>query len=413
MDQYGLTASMRCVSTSSSSWRALAFQQQGAAISLVSRLPFRSTLKHKAQATSVSLSVSVRCQGGAATSAKPAPVARPVIKVDEGGGTVMNTNALTPVYMDFLQRLSFVNSRESSYPEQDTVTARLTAICGSYLPERYISLGATMGHIVYSYHPVDLQVKIGHFTALLLMVDDLAGSLTGAALERYLEDMCLFQMKFTNPEGYATRYPGRGDLHEVLEKYIHYLKTDLNPFFPTDLRLQTLMIKSVLDFMEGNLQEQHYEEHPIEYTADMPQLPRFLRYKSGMSEPYAHFCIMHTMSSGSASQDQHFFYNSLYPMVPDLVDVFDFGNDVMSFYKEIQNGEDSIGILNHGRIHNLSPLQSLRDSMETVIHSRTRLMALADRTGSEEMMERIVSLFQGYLIWHVRNKRYRLDEILS
>nr|AVL27451.1 terpine synthase-like protein MTPSL6 [Anthoceros punctatus] len=411
MDVCRLTASVRCVRTSSSSYRAVASHAPSTSFL---RLPVSSTLNHKAQATCVdSLSDSVRCQGEAAViPAKPAPVVR-LVRSDEGGGAGMNASVLTPVYIDFLQSMSFSRSRESCYPELlDAVVAGVKANGGSHLPEPYIKSGAGFGHLVYSFHPVDLQAKIGHFTALGLMADDLATNLTGAARESYLEDMRLFQMKFTNPEGYARLYPGRGNLHQVLENFNVYLKTDQNPFFPTELRLHSLMIKSVFDFMEANLQEQHYERHPIEYTADMSQLPRFLRYKSGVSEVFSHFVILQTSSSGSASQDEHFFYNELYPMVPELIDFIDFGNDVLSFYKEVQEGEDSISIVTHSRIHNLPLLQSLQERMEAVIHSRTRLMALADRTGSDAIKDRIVRFFQGFMSCHIVDKRYRLDEVL-
>nr|AVL27462.1 terpine synthase-like protein MTPSL2 [Anthoceros punctatus] len=413
-----LTAGVRCVScySSSTTSREVAFLQQGTANSLVLRqVPISPTLKHKAQAACISSCVSVRCQAAAASSAEAAaeaaPNGRPVM-IDGGGGG-MDTSLLTPVYLDFLQKMSFSNSRDSCYPEQlDSVAARVNEIAGSYLPEKYIKAGAGFGNLLYSYHSLDLQAKIGHFTAMGLLIDDLTVNLTGPARKRYLEDMRLFQMKFTDPEGYARLYPGRGKLHEVLERFMVYLRTDQNPFFPTQLRLHSLLIKSMFDLIEGNLLEQHYQEHPVEYSAHMPQFPRFLRYKSGMSEIFAYFVIMQTSSSGSPSQDELFFYDRLYPMVPDLIDAIDFVNDVMSLYKELRQGEDSIAILTHSRIHNLSLLQSLQDRVEAVILCRTRLLALADRPGCDAIKDRIVTFFQGYMSWHFGIKRYRLDEIL-
>nr|AVL27461.1 terpine synthase-like protein MTPSL7 [Anthoceros agrestis] len=417
MDLCRFTASLRCVSTGRSSCRAVAVLQQGAAnSSFFLKLPVSSTLSRKA------LSVSVRCEAevDAPTKPRPAPTKPKPVTGDDGSNGHghghdhgMNTSLLTSLYMDFLHSMSFTNSRDSCYPDRlDTVIALVRENGGSFMPDRYIVMGAAFGNLVYSLHPVDVQAKIGHFTALFLVVDDLAGKLTGAVRERYLEDIRLFQMKFADPEGYAKRYPGRGDLHEALEKVIVYLKTDQNPFFPAELRLHSLMIKSMLDFMEANLQEQHYEHDPIEYTADMAQLPRFLRNKSGIAELYAYFFLLQSTSSGSASEDEHFFYNNLYPMVPELIDVINFGNDVMSFYKEVLAGEDSIDIVNYSKIHNLPLLQSLRDSMESVKLSRRRLLALADRSGSDDIKDKLVNFFQGYWSWHLGLKRYRLGEVL-
>nr|AVL27454.1 terpine synthase-like protein MTPSL4 [Anthoceros punctatus] len=324
---------------------------------------------------------------------------------------------LRTYYLELLQDLSFTNTRESCYPDPESVgviSSALSSLCGSYVHARMINLSASASQLCYKLHPMDIRIKIAHFIALTLTVDDLSESLRGEARRRFLDDLAFFQMKFTDPAVYAKLCPGRGDLHPSLEDFIAHLKSEQSPFFPWDIRLHAMLVKCVLDFVEANQVEQHYAEHPLVYTLDMPYFPTFLRHKAGMSEGFAYFSFILDSSVQDAPRDDRlFFHRALYPMIPDLVEFMELLNDVLSFYREAETGDSTMWVLNQAKAHGLTPLQVLRQSAKAAIQVKKRLIASVDRSGSVELKEKLVQFCEGYVAWHVGDKRYRLDEVLG
>lgn len=285
----------------------------------------------------------------------------------------------------------------------------------------HMTTGTAYAHYVCKLHPLDVRVKIAHYTALFLSADDCVSRVKadqeGAAAAddraRMLEDLRLFPMKLLEPQGHRGR-----ELHHSLEGFLAYHRSqELHPF-GSHPELVSAMVRCTLAFVEALLLEQHYEVHPLNFTSDMLLFPRFLRTKSGLSEVFTLFVLLPPSSVAGTEleaceqEEARFFHSRIVPMLPDVMETGDIMNDILSFYKEVLDGETTIYLLTHAKVNNMSPLQCLRDRVDFVLAARKRIMALAHKAG-HGWEDRLGQYFQGFVWFHLRSKRYRLCEVVG
>ncbi|BBN13561.1 protein MpFTPSL5 [Marchantia polymorpha subsp. ruderalis] len=275
------------------------------------------------------------------------------------------------------------------------------------------------------HHTFEHKVKVAHSTSVATEIDNLLDSATmrsmpdGGACTK--EDCELFHLKLLNPELYKKLHPTRGPLHPLFEEMIAILLTDLNPFFPSQPRHHRTLVAATLQFIEACQLEYEYSESGFEIQADTPRLPLFLRHKSGIPEPFVLFVLVgshqvpENYASEDGSSDRLFFYNKIYPMLPELTAVSDHVNDVLSFYKEYE--EEYVGanyIFTVAKAENITLFEVLDGLMNQIVEIRKNVMAIAERTNSLEVKRTVAQYFQGYIAFHFSwEKRYRLGEVFG
>nr|APP91792.1 terpene synthase-like protein [Marchantia polymorpha] len=275
------------------------------------------------------------------------------------------------------------------------------------------------------YHTFEHKVKVAHYTSVGTEIDNLLDSATMRSMPdggaRTKEDCELFHLKLLNPELYKKLHPTRGPLHPLFEEMIAILLTDLNPFFPSQPRHHSTLVAATLQYIEGCQLEHEYSESGFEIQADTPHLPLFLRQKSGVSEAFVLFVLAgshlvpENYASEDGSSDRLFFYNKIYPMLPEIVPFSDHANDVLSFYKEYE--EEYVGanyICTVAKAENITLFEALDRLMNQIVEIRKNVMAIAERTNSLEVKRTVAQFFQGYIAWHFSwEKRYRLGEVFG
>ncbi|BBN03594.1 protein MpFTPSL7 [Marchantia polymorpha subsp. ruderalis] len=273
------------------------------------------------------------------------------------------------------------------------------------------------------HHTFEHKVKVAHFTIVATEIDNLFRSATMRSMPdggaRTKEDCELFHLKLLNPELYKKLHPTRGPLHPLFEEMIVILLTDLNPFFPSQPRHHKTLVAGTLQFLEACQLEYEYSESGFEIQADTPHLPLFLRQKSGGSEVFVLFVLVgphlvpENYASEDGSSDRLFFYNKMYPMLPELITVSDHLNDVLSFYKEYE--EEYVGyVFTVAKAENITLFEVLDGLMNQMVEIRKNVMATAERTNSLEVKRTVAQYIQGYISWHLSwEKRYRLGEVFG
>ncbi|KAG6552615.1 hypothetical protein Mapa_005815 [Marchantia paleacea] len=300
-------------------------------------------------------------------------------------------------YLKFLEDMSYTNTRECA--NLDLVDEVYAALCdrrkSSCLPVSVLRACCAYATMVCKHNTFEDKVKIAHCTALATELDNMMSAVRMRTLKdggkRLKEDCQLIHLKFSNPSAYEKLYPTRGPLHAVLEELILYAHTDLHPYFPTQPRHHGSLFTSLLQFCEASLLECELAENSFEVQPEMSRFPSFLRLRSGVSQVFILFVLAsphlvpNKYSSEDGGSDTLFFYNNIYPLLPELVAFSDHMNDVLSFYKECEDEADGLNyIASLAKVNQTSPYEAFDDLINQMVTIRKKVMAMAERSGSLE-----------------------------
>lgn len=163
----------------------------------------------------------------------------------------------------------------------------------------------------------------------------------------------------------------------------------------------SMMVKTTIEFVEATNLETEIGRTP----RGAKGFPRYLRAKTGYTEPYAHAIFPDSILPESE-------WRNLYlPALPCLLDIIDFTNDILSLYKETIRGSEQINFLcNKAAAENTSLSEALQHTVDLVV---ARTVEMRDLLGPHPVLLRHVEDFlTGYIAWHLRNtKRYFLNEV--
>lgn len=357
----------------------------------------------------------------------PAGEPEPAAAAANGTGTC-SAATLRSIYMSFLRDMHYDpagTAPSSGYGDRmAAISVQVSALCGNnddgavVVPKYMVGCSARLAATAYSHLSLASQVKVAHYNALLMCVDDQHSSTTAAARARYLQDLALFSFKLTDPSGYATRCPGRGGLLDPrLKLMIAFLWSEQSPFYGTHPRRHAVLVRSTLDFVEANLVEAGRAAAAGDLDGpaggDMRLAPVFWRWKSGAGEIFAHFVYMDCHNGGSQEEEEEErFYGTLYSVVPELAASIHGINDVLSLYKELQDGDTTSTVVMDARIHGVRLEVALAAHAQYPVGSRTRMLSVLTHVGAPHMRPTFDRFMQGYLVFHVADPRYRLHQIL-
>jgi hypothetical protein len=297
----------------------------------------------------------------------------------------------------FLASMDFDLTASAIPRNRELESALLDVFTAENLPEKYIrhiekmllyTTAAT--EMCYLIHSFEFKVFIGTYITLLLFIDDLC--------ERDPDSMVPYLRTFVAKLGSNSDI---SDQHPSLRHFQRLVTDDAPKFFgPIGCGM---VMKSTVDYYLGCLLEAQFPDG-VKCSSSCTRFPRFLRLKSGNSETFAHMIFPAT----EFPEDK---YLEIYlPTIPDIIELTDMINDILSFYKESVIGtEKNTFFMVLAKANNMHPV-------DVLIQTGTRQGQLARdvrQTLSKcpELLKAFNTYLNGYTMYHCTQKRYKLWEL--
>ncbi|EJF61156.1 terpenoid synthase [Dichomitus squalens LYAD-421 SS1] len=286
------------------------------------------------------------------------------------------------IIRDFLSGLGFRSPRT---PKNFDLRQQLTAEIASWnidvsttFTEKMLHNSCNMAECCYSHESPEHQYFIALYTAFTFYADDHCGAdpePIGQFAQRCLE--------------------GAPQLDPVLDRFAAHL----NKTFGLWPRIgANAIISGTFDSMTAM-----YIEYTTKDMATRPgatRYPYYVRTKSGVGPPYAHFIFPSAWRSS---------VNSYIQIIPELDYFINCTNDLLSFYKESLAGETDNYVHLRASAERKSPTDVLRTLAAEVTDTVERIDAITSI--DPELAALWQRFLQGYLEFHVKTTRYRLAEL--
>ncbi|KIJ32779.1 hypothetical protein M422DRAFT_116187, partial [Sphaerobolus stellatus SS14] len=244
----------------------------------------------------------------------------------------------------------------------------------------------------YRHHSLEVKAFISIFTTLLLSIDDTVQRMP----EEILPDLETLPRKLGMGVIQTEKYQ-----HPNMERFVkHFTLESPKHFGPYGC---AAIVKSTLDTLMGYIIEGKYPEG-ITASVSSARFPRYLRIKTGNSEAFWAFLWPEYLFP----EETHL--KLLIPTAPDIVEVIDTVNDILSFYKEsVVGSEENTYIMNCARMKGTTPVEEIRREYKRQLELINDIRkALTENEKARAVWDTFI---HGYLRWHLNMDRYRLDEI--
>ncbi|KAF4833913.1 Alpha-cuprenene synthase COP6 [Colletotrichum tropicale] len=241
-------------------------------------------------------------------------------------------------------------------------------------------MGITYSAACFPKHSLEVQVYIGTYTWLGILIDD--------ETSKSPEDCSKFIERFAAGEKQPT---------PLLEGWAELMRLAYKYWDPV---VANFIVTASLNFVNANVLENRHEFKKLKPTKGGKKWPWFLRDKDGVSDAYALFTF---------PKDQYQDMSNYLEMIPDMSCYLALTNDILSFYKEERNGEVDNYI--HGRAwyENKEATQVLEDVISEVKEGVRRIRVVLD--GREPYLQATNDYMLGYVAFHKFVRRYRLWEV--
>ncbi|KAL3480914.1 isoprenoid synthase domain-containing protein [Aspergillus californicus] len=244
----------------------------------------------------------------------------------------------------------------------------------------------------YPHASHQLKRYIALYTTFLLYVDDKAEQ----DLENILPDLQRVS---------SGAYKGLHTLkcHDtVVNIWLELVATETGTFYgPYSTGVIT---KGLVDFMLGNTVESNVAAG-LKLPAKFGQrASKFIRDKTGAGEVYAHFVFPEHLA------EENGYLPTYVPFIACMLDIINGVNDILSFFKETVVGtEMNTNIMNRARISCCSP----HDVLKEICRETAETMYVVSNVFEEKCVVGKLwkDFMNGYIMWHICEDRYRLNEI--
>ncbi|PLB51691.1 terpenoid synthase [Aspergillus steynii IBT 23096] len=246
---------------------------------------------------------------------------------------------------------------------------------------RKAARSAEMMRMVYPYVDSEINIAYGIFCTYMFVIDD-----SDEALDAELASF----------EG--TLFEEKSQQSPFLQSLFAFLN-DLGSHFGPFSR--TMIFKSMIEFITGRLIETRYKE--MQPPSAAVKFPYYLRQKTGVAEPFAHFMFPEKMYPENECL-------ALYILIlPDLCDIISFVNDIFSFYKESILSSEVNYLSNVAMVQGIHVSESLKRTSKEAAESLKNIRAvLADHP---VMLDTTIQAVWGWIASHISQARYRLFEL--
>ncbi|KAI0670974.1 terpenoid synthase [Trametes maxima] len=289
------------------------------------------------------------------------------------------------VIRDFLARVQY-RAPHTHDPTNPKLRAETAAVIYSWnagltpgFVEGLTDTSCGIAESAYSHIPYEHQLVVALYTAYMVYVDDLGN--------RDLDALGQFGRRFVARQGVVD---------PVLERLVEFLQ-DVYAHYPP-LSADTITV-STLDSVVGM-----YIEFTAKDMAIVPgaaRYPAYLRQKTGIGPAY----VLFNFVKGWRDPRDNFHLQ----LIPEIEHFTDAINDILSFYKESLEGETDNYIHLRAAAEQKDPLTVLRELSEETLQSIYNVEAL---TSSDPQLNAICrSYLMGYIEFHFRAERYRLEDL--
>lgn len=240
------------------------------------------------------------------------------------------------------------------------------------------------GDLAYRHLPLPIRTFVAAFTTIATYIDDISA----------LPGFAGFQSSLPLNEQHE---------HPVLAQFCRYLCVETPKYYGS--YGASCIIKAGLDFITGCKLEAMF---PHGFPPARSKLfPRFIRKKTGISEAYAHALFPEELFP------EKIWLAKYITAIPDMIDVIDLTNDVLSFYKEsVVGDEENTFIQSYARTFSCTAVEALNRISEDVVQANSNSLEVLG-SGGEELAKVYDDCIKGYVTWHFTQKRYRMAEIMG
>ncbi|KAL7811676.1 trichodiene synthase [Trichoderma aethiopicum] len=246
--------------------------------------------------------------------------------------------------------------------------------------QQFFQSSCLLASLCYKHNPMDVKAYVAIYTILLLGVDDLFSE--GSSIRT-------FAHRFGTHEAQG---------HPFLDCLARLLRVETPKLFgPFGTNI---IITATLDGINGSTLETMF---PRGLPKLMPAFSSWQRTWTGYSLAYGCFIFP------DAEFPESEFLGRYVQIKPSLRDVISFVNDILSFYKERILAKEVCLIANLAQEKSISDLASLKlvcDSALSLDKDIRQFLA-----GDGTVLGAYVGFLLGYLEWHFRVDRYRLEEL--
>ncbi|KAI1095300.1 isoprenoid synthase domain-containing protein [Rostrohypoxylon terebratum] len=180
-------------------------------------------------------------------------------------------------------------------------------------------------------------------------------------------------------------------------QFLHTLRGMYGPF------ICDMITKATLEFFSMCAFEQEYDG-TFAASSSTPDFPYYLRFKTGLGEPYALFAFPECM------YPEDVFLRTYLPAIPYLVREFNLGNDFLSFYKESIVSDERLNYVhNSSRASRVTPIQALEDVRLSLIDGVQTIREVL--AVDPQLQSNLDQMLHGYVMFHFGASRYRLSEL--
>ncbi|PVI03214.1 terpenoid synthase [Periconia macrospinosa] len=228
--------------------------------------------------------------------------------------------------------------------------------------------------------PFETRLMYGIHASYVLFIDDISHDL-GTALNEF------------EPRLVA----GQEQKSPILQSFVNFQLSNRKHLGAYGASINT---KSTIEFINGLILEQMYDGK-VTAPRGVLSFPRYLREKTGFSEPYAHFVFPEALFPEKK-------YLPVYlPILQALTDFINYTNDITSFYKE-----SIVGCERFNYIYNIASTRglSIGEALKLVCDDVVANVQVIRRVlmGHPEMLKVAEEFFQEYVAFHLRQPRYMM-----
>ncbi|KAJ5827276.1 Trichodiene synthase [Penicillium robsamsonii] len=231
--------------------------------------------------------------------------------------------------------------------------------------------------------PFDIQCTVAIFTTYCLIIDD---SAHGLEFKQHLKrfSICLL-----------TRQPQESPVLESMGEFLSSFHSIFGQFSGD------MIIKDTLQFISACYAEAESEN--LQFPAEAHLFPSYLRLKVGVAEAYSF--MLFPIAQFSEAECLRY----CLPLIPYLIWVFNWINDIMSFYKELVETDHFNFVANSARCKGQTQIEFLRklcDDTSDVIRTLRTLGKTHPR-----LSKAVEAFVSGYVTYHLTQTRYRLEDL--
>ncbi|KAG6006668.1 hypothetical protein E4U21_006813 [Claviceps maximensis] len=318
-------------------------------------------------------------------------MAAPGTQTDNVSRGIANINQYRSIVLDVFTKMGY-DYKKDIMPEDAELRKALSDILEvdtlSATQRRalspYFEMGYDYANICCHHLPAETKNLIATYLSLVMFMDDDTGLEKRTILQQ-------FNQKFLKHEPHGDRF-----FDQLAQLLMHDIEKHFGPF------ATTYIIKNLMEYVVVSVSEQQY---PNGYPATSECFPDWLRSKSGNGEAFAFFIFPEVLFP---EKDMLGHYLAA---IADITDWLGLVNDVLSYYKErVVGSEDNCYIVNKAVMRGVTELESLHAAAKHIDVLTDRITAVL--SPNEELLATWRGLQRGYLMFHVKQPRYKLKDLL-